>query len=99
MRKIGAAFDVPVLSNQLHGGVTPILPPSELQETGFAAAIYPTAGLLAASHALASVYQALAQGEPVTDPLYAFDNFVDMIGFPKVWDFEKKYADLLTEDF
>ncbi len=27
MRKIGAAFDVPVLSNQLHGGVTPILPP------------------------------------------------------------------------
>src|SRR6202162_279371 len=29
MRKIGAAFDVPVLSNQVHGGVTPILPPSE----------------------------------------------------------------------
>lgn len=75
MRKIGAAFNVPVLSNQLHGGVTPIVPPSELQEMGFAAAIYPTAGLLAASHALASVYQALAQGEPVTDPLYAFDNF------------------------
>jgi hypothetical protein len=45
------------------------------------------------------VYQARAQGEPVTDPLYAFDNFVDMIGFPNVWDFEKKYADLLAEDF
>jgi 2,3-dimethylmalate lyase len=98
MRKIGAAFDIPVLSNQTHGGVTPILPPSELQEMGFAAAIYPTAGLFAASHALASVYQALAQGVPISDPLYAFGDFVDMIGFPKVWAFEKKYADLLAED-
>jgi 2-methylisocitrate lyase-like PEP mutase family enzyme len=98
MRKIGAAFDIPVLSNQLHGGVTPILPPSELQEMGFAAAIYPTTGLFAASHALASVYQALAQGEPVSDPVCAFDDFVDMIGFPKVWNFEKKYADLLADN-
>ena len=98
MRRIGAAFDVPVVSNQLHGGVTPILPRSELQEMGFAAAIYPTAGLFAASHALASVYQALAQGEPVSDPLYSFEGFVDMIGFPKVWDFEKKYADILAAE-
>jgi hypothetical protein len=43
------------------------------------------------------MHQAMAQGEPVTDPLYAFDNFVDMIGFPEVWDFEKKYADLLAD--
>jgi hypothetical protein len=37
-------------------------------------------------------------GERVSDPLCAFDDFVDMIGFPKVWDFEKKYADLLADD-
>ncbi|MGO9032901.1 isocitrate lyase/PEP mutase family protein [Mycobacterium sp.] len=98
MRKIGAAFDVPVLSNQLHGGVTPILPPSELRGMGFSVAIYPTAGLFAASRALASVYRSLAQGEPVADPLYAFDDFVDLIGFPEVWDFEKKYAEFLIED-
>jgi 2,3-dimethylmalate lyase len=65
---------------------------------GFAAAIYPTVGLFAASHVLASVYQALAQGEPVSDPLCAFGDFVDMIGFPTVWDFEKTYTDLLAED-
>jgi 2,3-dimethylmalate lyase len=98
MREIGAAFDVPVLSNQVHGGVTPILPPSELLQMGFAAALYPLAGLFAASHALASVYQALAQGKPVSEPMYAFGDFVDMIGFSKVWDFEQKYADLLAED-
>jgi hypothetical protein len=28
----------------------------------------------------------------------AFGDFVDMIGFPKVWDFKRKYADLLAED-
>ena len=65
---------------------------------GFAAALYPLAGLFAASHALASVYQALAQGKPVSEPMcYAFGDFVD-IGFSKVWDFEQKYADLLAED-
>ncbi len=43
---------------------------------------------------LASVYQALAQSKRVSDELYAFDDFLEMIGFPKVWEFEKKYADL-----
>ncbi len=98
MGRIGAAFDVPVLSNQVHGGVTPILPQTRLQELGFAAAIYPTAGLFAASHALASVYASLAQGEPVHDPLIPFSDFAQMIGFQQVWDFEQKYADLLAED-
>jgi len=98
MRRIGAAFDVPVLSNQLHGGVTPILPPAELQEMGFSLAIYPTVGLFAASHALASVYNELAQGKPVSDPLCAFDDFVEMIGFRQVWDFEEKYADFLVDE-
>jgi 2-methylisocitrate lyase-like PEP mutase family enzyme len=97
MRKIGSAFDVPVLSNQLHGGRTPILPQAQLKEMGFSMAIYATAGLFAASHALASAYASLAQGKPVDVPLYAFDDFVQMIGWQKVWDFEEKYADLMPE--
>jgi len=97
MRKIGSALDVPLLSNQLHGGRTPILPQAQLKEMGYSVAIYPTAGLFAASHALASVYASLAQDKPVEAPLYAFDDFVEMIGFQQVWDFEKKYADLLAE--
>jgi 2,3-dimethylmalate lyase len=95
MRKIGSSLDVPLLSNQLHGGRTPILPQAQLKEMGFSVAIYATAGLFAASHALANVYAALAQGKPVKAPLYAFEDFVEMIGFRKVWDFEEKYADLL----
>jgi 2,3-dimethylmalate lyase len=60
---IGAAFDVPLVINQVHGGKTPILPPAQLQALGFSLAIYPTTGLLAAAHALAAVYGALARDE------------------------------------
>lgn len=97
MRKIGSALDVPLVSNQLHGGRTPILSPQKLREIGYRMAIYPTAGLLASAYALNSVYRSLAKGEPVQAPLYDFDEFSAMIGFREVWDFEKKYAALETD--
>jgi len=98
MKRIGAAFDKPLLSNQLHGGKTPILPQKQLKDMGFSVALYPTAGLFAAAHALQSVYDSLANDRPITDPLYAFHDFVELIGFQKVWDFEQKYADLLKKE-
>jgi 2-methylisocitrate lyase-like PEP mutase family enzyme len=95
MKRIGSTVGAPLVSNQLHGGKTPILPQAQLAEMGFAAAIYPTAGLFAAAKALASVYSELADDRPVSAPLYAFSDFVKMIGFQQVWDFEAKYADTL----
>ena len=96
MQKIGASVDAPLVSNQLHGGKTPILPQSQLKQIGFSAAIYPTAGLFAAASALASVYDEHVKDKQVETPLYAFHDFVEMIGFQQVWDFENKYADLLA---
>jgi 2-methylisocitrate lyase-like PEP mutase family enzyme len=96
MKQIGASVGAPLVSNQLHGGKTPILQQAELKRLGFSAAIYPTAGLFAAAKALASVYDDHVNDRTVKAPLYAFDDFVKMIGFQKVWDFEKKYADLLA---
>jgi len=55
MRKIGSALDVPLVSNQLHGGRTPILSQDKLREIGYRMAIYPTAGLLATAFALRNV--------------------------------------------
>ena len=46
---------------------------------------------------LLNVYAALAQGKLVKEPLYAFSDFLKVIGFQEVWDFEEKYADLLAE--
>lgn len=96
MKRIGSSLDIPLVSNQLHGGHTPILSQSQLEEMGFRIAIYPTAGLLAAARALRDVYDAHARDKPVEIPLYDFNDFVEMIGFRDVWDFENKYADLLA---
>ena len=98
MKKIGAAVDAPLISNQLHGGGTPILSQAELKKIGFSGAIYPTAGLFAAAQALASVYDDHANDRAVRSPLYTFDDFAQMIGFQKVWDFEEQYADLLAAE-
>jgi 2-methylisocitrate lyase-like PEP mutase family enzyme len=98
MKKIGASVGTPLVSNQLHGGRTPILPQAELKQMGFSAAIYPTAGLFAAAKALASVYDDHVNDRPVKAPLYGFEDFVRMIGFQNVWDFEEKYAELLAAD-
>jgi len=94
MRKIGSALDVPLVSNQLHGGRTPILSQDKLREIGYRMAIYPTAGLLAAAYALNNVYGSLVDDKPVQAPLYDFNEFSSLIGFQEVWDFEKKYASL-----
>ncbi len=96
MEKIGKEVGAPLVSNQLHGGKTPILPESQLKAMGFAAAIYPTAGLFAAAKALASVYDDHVQDRPVSADMYPFHDFVEMIGFQEIWDFEEKYADLLS---
>jgi 2-methylisocitrate lyase-like PEP mutase family enzyme len=94
MQKIGSALDVPLVSNQLHGGKTPILSQDRLREIGYRMAIYPTGGLLAAAYALNDVYGSLADNRRVQTPLYDFDEFCSLIGFKEVWDFEKKYAAL-----
>jgi 2,3-dimethylmalate lyase len=97
MEKIGrASIGAPLVSNQLHGGKTPMLPQAQLKEMGFSAALYPTAGLLAAEKAIASVYDDLVNDRPVQAPLYRLQDFLEVIGFQQVWDFEKKYADLLA---
>ncbi len=92
MRKIGSALDVLLVSNQLHGGRTPILSQDKLREIGYRMAICPTAGLLATAYALDNVYSSLADGQLVQAPLYDFNEFSSFIGFQGGVDFEKKYA-------
>jgi 2-methylisocitrate lyase-like PEP mutase family enzyme len=89
---------VPLLINQVHGGRTPILPAGQLKAMGFAVAIYPVTGLLAASQALARVYEALARGEDIDLPIYSFEAFNRLMGFEEIWEFERRYAALLRDD-
>lgn len=96
MWKIAKTIGKPLLINLVETGRTPILPPATLQEMGYAIAIYPALGFLAAGKALQNAYQHLATHhtsaglEPM---LYHFADFNELIGFPEIWEFEKKYAD------
>lgn len=47
------------MCNMLEGGVTPLHTPAELQALGFHMAVYPLAGLYAATRALLDVYGTL----------------------------------------
>lgn len=96
LARIGRAFDLPLLANMVEGGRTPVLGRADLEALGFKIAIYPAAGFLAASAALDSVYGAIREegstrGWP--GALYPFEDFTKLMGFERIWDFEKQHQD------
>ncbi len=96
MRIIGEHFDKPLLANIVDGGRTPILGVDELCEIGYQMAIFPATGFLAMGQALEQVYQHIHQqgsSKGVATPLYDFQAFSELMGFPAVWDFERRWAD------
>ncbi len=86
--EIGRALrGVPLLANMVEGGRTPLLPPQRLQELGYAMAIWPAAGFLAAAAAIERAYAALrAEGGTFGLPagsLYGFERMTELMGFPR----------------
>jgi len=94
MRAIGRAIDKPLLANMVEGGRTPILPAAKLQEIGYAMAIYPAVGFLAAAAALEKAYAHLKQaGDSLAlGESYGFRRITELMGFPEVWEFESRWA-------
>ncbi len=95
MRRIGKAFDLPLLANMVEGGRTPVLPQKQLAEIGYRIAIYPALGFLAAGAALKQVYTALQRdggSHKVADSLYDFGEFSRLMGFEAVWEFDRLHA-------
>lgn len=94
MKRICDEIDAPLFANMVNGGRTPLLPADRLKELGFSIAIHPAVGFLAIGEALEKAYADLRENGETTDAvnLYDFDKFNELLGFQKVWDFEKKYA-------
>ena len=94
MAAIGRAIDKPLLANMVEGGRTPVLPAEKLKALGYAIAIYPGTGFLAAAQALEKCYAHLKQhGDSVAlGEGYGFKRMTELMGFPEVWEFEKKWA-------
>ena len=96
MARIGRHFDVPLLANMADGGRTPILPRKRLEELGYAIAIFPATGLLATATALERVYGVLrdkGSSDTLASELYSFDKLCRLVGFERVWDFEKRWSE------
>jgi 2-methylisocitrate lyase-like PEP mutase family enzyme len=94
LRRIAAEIDTPLVANMVAGGRTPVLPADELREIGFALAIHPGLGFLAAGEALRRGYAELKSRGIVTEqPLHDFDAFCRTVGFEEVWEFDRRWAD------
>lgn len=96
MQRICATFDKPLLANMVEGGRTPVLSREDLEKLGYKLAIFPATGFLAVGKALQDVYGTLLETGSTTtlgDVLYSFEDFNKMIGFERVWDFDKTHAD------
>jgi 2-methylisocitrate lyase-like PEP mutase family enzyme len=97
LAKIGKTFaNVPLVANMVEGGRTPILDRAELESLGFKVAIFPTAGFLAAGAAMRSIYgeiRSSGSSKSWTGELYPFDDFSRLMGFERVWAFEREHSE------
>ena len=83
----------------VEGGRSPLLPAARLRELGFAIAIYPGTGFMAAAAALQSAYAHLRDTGSTAHlpvPLKPLTEMHALLGFPAVWEFEQRW--LSTED-
>lgn len=89
------AVGKPLMVNMADGGKTPILPAKALAEMGFACAIFPSTAGLAAAAAAAQALRLLKETGTSRHPdlpLFGFEEFCRLIGFPEVWEFEAKWG-------
>lgn len=94
MRAICSATDKPMMANMADGGKTPIIPAAQLEDIGYAGAIFPAATALAANAVVARMLRQLKEhGTSITPdiPLYDFAKFSRMIGFDEVFALEEKW--------
>lgn len=94
MAEVRDRIEGPLFANMVNGGRTPLLSADDLEGLGYAIAIHPALGFLAAGAALDAAYGDLMANGLTSDevPLYSFSDFNDLVGFQDVWEFEKRYA-------
>jgi 2-methylisocitrate lyase-like PEP mutase family enzyme len=94
MQIIAESIDALLMANIVNGGRTPLLSAEKLQSLGFAVAIHPALGFLSMGAALKKAYTDLYQNGETSQAieLYDFEQFNELIGFPDIWEFEKKYV-------
>lgn len=95
LAEIAKRVSAPLLANIVNGGRTPMVPTSRLAELGYALAIFPVVGFLAATKAMQAAYRDILENGTTTDHslMFPFADFNKLIGFEDVWEFERRYAE------
>ena len=95
MRRACARIGKPMIANMADGGRTPIRSAAELRSIGYAMAIFPAMTGLAAAAAVERALLGLkATGTSAGSgaDLFNFGEFCRLIGFEKIWEFERRWA-------
>ena len=93
LERIGREVSKPLLANMVEFGKTPRAEVDRLKKWGFDLAIYPVLGLTVAAEAMRQSFAHLKDsGTSVGDPLPQYQDIHGLMGFPEVWDFEKRWA-------
>ncbi|MEM7741098.1 MAG: isocitrate lyase/PEP mutase family protein [Pseudomonadota bacterium] len=95
MRQACASISQPMLANMADGGKTPIRSAEALAEIGFQVALFPAISSLSASYAVEKALMHLkTAGTSVSPdiPMFDFQEFNELIGFPEVYRLEKKWG-------
>lgn len=93
MKIITSSFRVPVLANMVEGGRTPLLNAQELQKLGYDLVIFPTTSTYITAQAVKNVMLELKKTgttEHMIDQMISFNDFNQLIGLPKISNFEEE---------
>ncbi|WP_336951549.1 isocitrate lyase/PEP mutase family protein [Sphingobium aromaticivastans] len=85
----------PMMANMSNGGLTPMRTAVEMQDIGYALAIFPAMTSLIGAAAMETALRRMkaeGSGEPTGMPIFDFKQFCSLIGFEDVWAFEKQWA-------
>jgi 2-methylisocitrate lyase-like PEP mutase family enzyme len=94
-RRIGDEIDAWLLANMVPTGRSPEVAGDTLRDWGFNVAIYPVLGMGVATAALEAGYKYLeAQRHTIKldVPAFTMNQLHELVGFPDVWDFERRHA-------
>jgi 2-methylisocitrate lyase-like PEP mutase family enzyme len=96
MRTACDQVKAPMMANMANGGLTPMLNARQMQDIGYALAIFPSMTSLIGAAVTEKAFRQIKDGagspEPADLPMFDFKEFCSLIGFEDVWAFEKKWA-------
>ncbi len=93
MRTICTELTGPTMANLVEGGKTPVIPPRQLADIGFAVAAYPLTLLSAAMKAMIEALNRLNAGRSTEGLLLDFPELRKRVGFDDYYHTERRYAE------